>query len=60
MREREFRFPPQTGVEELRWGHVVPAQQEQEWLLQQAGFGVDMQRSLLGEGFTLLVTREPS
>lgn len=59
-RQPEYRFALQTGLEELLWGNVVPTRGEQEWLLQQAGFETDVPRSLLGEGFTLLVARKPA
>jgi hypothetical protein len=35
----------------------VPTRAEQERLLRAAGFGGTIERSLFGEGFTLLVTR---
>lgn len=54
----EFRFPLQTGLEELLWGNVVPTRAEQEELLRGAGFGGAIQRSLIGEGFTLLTTQK--
>jgi len=53
----EFRFPLQTGLEELMWGNVVPTRAEQERLLRDAGFAGDIQRSMFGEGFTLLATQ---
>jgi SAM-dependent methyltransferase len=53
-RRPEFRFPLQTGLEELMWGNVVPTRAEQERLLRDAGFGGPIERSLFGEGFTLL------
>jgi SAM-dependent methyltransferase len=54
----EFRFPLQTGLEELMWGNVVPTREEQERLLAEAGFAEAPQRSLFGESFTLLVARK--
>ncbi len=56
-RAPQFRFPLQTGLEEMMWGNVVPTRAEQERLLRAAGFGGTIERSLFGEGFTLLVTR---
>lgn len=51
----EYRFPLQTGIEELVWGNVLPTREEQEALLRQAGFTTPPQRTLIGEGFTVLV-----
>jgi SAM-dependent methyltransferase len=56
-RQEEFRFPLQTGLEELMWGNIVPTRSEQEALLRAAGFDGPIERSLFGEGFTLLVSR---
>lgn len=56
-REPEFRFPLQTGIEELTWGNVLPTREEQERLLRDAGFTGEIQRSLIGEGFTVLAAR---
>ncbi len=56
-RQEEFRFPLQTGLEELMWGNVVPTRAEQESLLRAAGFDGPIERSQFGEGFTLLVSR---
>lgn len=56
-RARDFRFALQTGLEEMMWGNVVPTRAEQERLLRDAGFAGVVERSLFGEGFTLLVTR---
>lgn len=53
----EFQFPLQTGLEELMWGNVVPTRAEQERLLRDAGFAGEIQRSMFGEGFTLLATQ---
>ncbi len=53
-RMQEFLFPVQTGFEELTWGNVVPVREEQESLLRNAGFGGDIGRSIVGEGFTVL------
>jgi SAM-dependent methyltransferase len=58
-RQTEFRFPLQTGLEELMWGNVVPTREEQERLLAGAGFTAPVDRSLIGEGFTVLATRRP-
>jgi SAM-dependent methyltransferase len=52
-----FRFPLQTGLEEMMWGNIVPTRTEQERLLRGAGFAGSIERSVFGEGFTLLVTR---
>lgn len=57
-RQPEFQFPLQTGLEELMWGNVVPTRAEQEQLLRDAGFTGAIDRSLMGEGFTLLTTRK--
>lgn len=56
-RQEEFRFTLQTGLEELMWGNIVPTQAEQESLLRAAGFDGPIERSLFGEGFTLLVSK---
>lgn len=58
-RGREFLFPIQTGFEELTWGNVLPTRSEQEDLLRQAGFSGEIQRSVIGEGFTVLTTQKP-
>ena len=36
-RRPEFRFPLQTGFEEMIWGNVIPTREEQEKLLRDAG-----------------------
>ncbi|MBI4966838.1 MAG: class I SAM-dependent methyltransferase [Rhodospirillales bacterium] len=59
LRQPEFRFPIQTGIEELLWGNVVPTRSEQERLLTEAGFTGPLERALVGEGFTVLSTRKP-
>lgn len=56
-RQPEFRFAMQTGLEEMMWGNVVPTRDEQERLLRDAGFAGAIDRSVFGEGFTLLTTR---
>lgn len=57
-RQPEFRFPVQTGFEELTWGNVIPTRAEQERLLAGAGFDVESaQRSIVGEGFTVLAAQ---
>lgn len=58
-RQPEFRFPLQTGFEELLWGNVIPTREEQERLLREAGFTGEINRTLIGEGFTLITTRWP-
>jgi SAM-dependent methyltransferase len=58
-RQPEFRFPLQTGLEELMWGNVVPTRDEQDRLLRGAGFSGPIERSLFGEGFTLLACQRP-
>jgi SAM-dependent methyltransferase len=58
LRRPEFRFPIQTGIEELLWGNVVPTRSEQERLLEAAGFTGPLDRRLVGEGFTVLATRK--
>jgi SAM-dependent methyltransferase len=55
-RRPEFQFALQTGLEELMWGNIVPTREEQERLLHDAGFAGPIERSLIGEGFTLLTT----
>lgn len=57
-RQTEFLFPVQTGLEELTWGNVVPTREEQQRLLRDAGFAGRIDRSLMGEGFTLLSTQK--
>jgi SAM-dependent methyltransferase len=59
MRRPEFKFPLMTGFEELLWGNVIPTREEQEKLLRDAGLTGEIQRSLIGEGFTVLATRKP-
>ncbi len=56
-RHPEFLFPVQTGFEEMTWGNVIPDRAEQETLLRQAGFAGAIDRSLIGEGFTVLATQ---
>ncbi|MCW5623692.1 MAG: hypothetical protein KIT73_03120, partial [Burkholderiales bacterium] len=59
MRRPEFKFPLMTGFEELEWGNVIPTRAEQERLLRDAGFTGPIERSLIGEGFTVLAARKP-
>jgi SAM-dependent methyltransferase len=59
MRRPEFKFPLMTGFEELLWGNVIPTREEQEHLLRDAGLTGPVDRSLIGEGFTVLCTRKP-
>jgi ubiquinone/menaquinone biosynthesis C-methylase UbiE len=56
-RRPEFQFPLQTGFEEMTWGNVIPTREEQEQLLSTAGFEGPPQRSIIGEGFTILSIR---
>lgn len=56
-RSPEFRFPLQTGLEELTWGNVMLTREEQDGVLRQTGFTGDITRRLIGEGFTVLTTR---
>ena len=56
-READYRFPLQTGIEELTWGNVIPTREEQERLLIAAGFAAPYGRSIIGEGFTVLTAR---
>lgn len=56
-REPEFRFPLQTGLEELTWGNEIPDREEQEQLLRGAGLSGEIRRSIIGEGFTVLAVR---
>ncbi len=58
-RQPEFRFPLQTGFEELIWGNTIPTREEQERLLREAGFTGDIGRTEMGEGFTLLTMQRP-
>jgi len=53
-READYRFPLQTGIEELTWGNVIPTREEQERLLGDAGFKPPYDRAIIGEGFTVL------
>jgi 2-polyprenyl-3-methyl-5-hydroxy-6-metoxy-1,4-benzoquinol methylase len=57
-RQAEYQFPLQTGLEELMWGNVIPTREDQEALLRKAGFSGPIERSLMGEGFTLLITQK--
>ncbi len=57
-RQKEFLFPVQTGFEELMWGNVIPTREEQESLLRSAGFNGVINRSIIGEGFTLLTAQK--
>lgn len=59
MRKPEFRFPLMTGFEEMVWGNVLPTRAEQEKLLRDAGLLGSVDRSIIGEGFTVLTTRRP-
>lgn len=56
-RRPEFRFPLQTGFEELIWGNVIPTREEQEKLLRDAGLKGTLNRELIGEGFTVLTVQ---
>ncbi|MFN0039514.1 MAG: class I SAM-dependent methyltransferase [Burkholderiales bacterium] len=56
-RQPAFRFPLQTGFEELIWGNVIPTREEQEKLLRDAGLRGTLQRELIGEGFTVLTVQ---
>jgi SAM-dependent methyltransferase len=58
MRQPEFRFPLMTGFEEMVWGNVLPTRGEQEKLLRDAGLTGVIDRSIIGEGFTVLTTRK--
>jgi SAM-dependent methyltransferase len=59
MRKPEFRFPLMTGFEEMVWGNVLPTREEQENLLRDAGLTGSIDRSVIGEGFTVLTTQRP-
>jgi SAM-dependent methyltransferase len=59
VRRPEFLFPLMTGFEELLWGNIIPTREEQETLLQAAGLTGPVERSIIGEGFTVLCTRKP-
>ena len=56
-RRPEFQFPLQTGFEEMTWGNVIPTREEQEALFSVAGFQGAPNRTLIGEGFTILSIR---
>ena len=56
-READYRFPLQTGIEELTWGNIIPTREEQERLLSTAGFPAPYTRSIVGEGFTVLTAQ---
>jgi SAM-dependent methyltransferase len=56
-RRPEFRFPLQTGFEELLWGNVIPTREEQESLLREAGLKGAIGRNVIGEGFTVLTVQ---
>jgi len=58
MREPQFRFPLMTGFEEMYWGNVLPTREEQESLLRDAGLTGPINRSLIGEGFTVLTAQK--
>jgi len=59
LRKPEFRFPLMTGFEEMVWGNVLPTREDQEQLLRAAGLSGPIDRSIIGEGFTVLATRRP-
>ena len=59
MRKPEFRFPLMTGFEEMAWGNVLPTREEQEKLLCDAGLTGSIDRSVIGEGFTVITTQRP-
>jgi SAM-dependent methyltransferase len=59
LRKPEFRFPLMTGFEEMVWGNVLPTREEQEKLLRDAGLTGAIDRTVIGEGFTVLATRKP-
>ena len=56
-RQPEFRFPLQTGFEELIWGNVIPTREEQEKLLRDAGLKGEIRREMICEGFTVLTVQ---
>jgi 2-polyprenyl-3-methyl-5-hydroxy-6-metoxy-1,4-benzoquinol methylase len=58
MRQPEFKFPLMTGFEELLWGNIIPTREEQEKLLRDAGLTGEIQRAIIGEGFTVLTSRK--
>jgi hypothetical protein len=41
------------------WGNVLPTRGEQEKLLRDAGLTGSIDRSVIGEGFTVLTTQRP-
>jgi SAM-dependent methyltransferase len=59
LRQPEFRFPLMTGFEEMLWGNVLPTREEQERLLRDAGLTGAIDRSVIGEGFTVLAAKKP-
>jgi len=60
MRQPQFKFPLMTGFEELFWGNVLPTRDEQDQLLRGAGLSGPIQRSIIGEGFTVLASQKPA
>ena len=59
LRKPEFRFPLMTGFEEMIWGNVLPTREEQEKLLRDSGLTGAIDRTVIGEGFTVLATKKP-
>jgi SAM-dependent methyltransferase len=59
LRKPEFRFPLMTGFEEMTWGNVLPTREEQDKLLRDAGLTGPIDRTVIGEGFTVLATKKP-
>jgi SAM-dependent methyltransferase len=57
LRKPEYAFSIQTAFNELVWGNTIPTREEQERLLGDAGF-VGVERSMLGEAFTILTARK--
>jgi len=41
------------------WGNVLPTREEQEKLLRDSGLTETIDRTVIGEGFTVLATRKP-
>jgi SAM-dependent methyltransferase len=58
MRRPEFLFPLMTGFEEMVWGNVLPTREEQEKLLRDAGLTGPIDRTIIGEGFTVLAAQK--
>ena len=54
FRKQEYQFPIQTAFEELTWGNILPTAEAQQKLIKSAGFNTNIDRKIIGEGFTIL------